>query len=257
MLRKNGRTMKSKVWIIFILLSVSFSLIGGNFKADQLKQSRVKTAYKEKEKRIKDLLEKKRINVHTMEIFIRAFKKEEVLEVWAKNKLENIFKLIIQYKFCAGSGELGPKRRQGDFQIPEGFYFIDRFNPWSNFYLSLGINYPNRSDRILGNKRDPGGDIFIHGNCVTIGCIPITDDKIKELYILAVEAKSNGQRKIPVHIFPAKLNTKNFEYLKDNFSDRADFIEFWKNIREGYKFFENNKSLPKITVLANGNYKFE
>jgi murein L,D-transpeptidase YafK len=249
--------MKSKIGIIFILLSVSFSLIGGNFKADQLKQSRVKTAYKEKEKRIKDLLEKKRINVHTMDIFIRAFKKEEVLEVWATNKSENFFKFIIQYKFCASSGGFGPKRRQGDFQIPEGFYFIDRFNPWSRYYLSLGINYPNRSDRILGYKRNLGGDIFIHGNCCTIGCIPITDDKIKELYIFAVEAKSNGQRMIPVHIFPARLDKKGFEYLKDNFSDKASLIEFWKNLREGYNFFENNKSLPKVSVLANGNYKFE
>jgi len=249
--------MKSKVWIIFILLSFSFFLIRGNFKADQLRKSRVKTAYKEKEKRVKDLLEKKGINVDTMEIFIRAFKKEEVLEVWAKNKPETIFKFIIQYKFCTSSGELGPKRRQGDLQIPEGFYFIDRFNPWSSYCLSLGINYPNRSDRIIGNKRDPGGDIFIHGSCVTIGCIPITDDKIKELYIIAVEAKSNGQRKIPVHIFPAKLDTKNFEDLKGDFSDSATLIEFWKNLSEGYKFFESKKNLPKITVLANGNYKFE
>jgi len=249
--------MKSNVLIVSFLLGLSFSLIGGNFKTGQLKSARVRTAYKEKEKRIKDLLETKGINVHTVEIFIRAFKKEEIIEVWAKNKSENSFKFILQYKFCSSSGELGPKRRQGDFQIPEGFYFIDRFNPWSSYYLSLGINYPNQSDRILGYKRNPGGDIFIHGNCVTIGCIPITDDKIKELYIFAVEAKSNGQKKIPVHIFPAKLSTKNFEDLKNNFSDKIDLVEFWKNLKEGYKYFQDKKSLPKITVLANGDYKYE
>jgi murein L,D-transpeptidase YafK len=249
--------MKSKVLIVSFLLGLSVSLIGGNFKTGQLKSSRVRTAYKEKGKRIKDLLKTKGIEIHTMEIFIRAFKKEEIIEMWAKNKSENSFKFIIQYKFCSSSGELGPKRRQGDFQIPEGFYFIDRFNPWSSYYLSLGINYPNQSDRILGYKRDPGGDIFIHGNCVTIGCIPITDDKIKELYIFAVEAKSNGQKKIPVHIFPAKLNKKNFEVLKNDFSDKVALIEFWKNLKKGYQYFQDKKRVPRITVLVNGNYRFE
>lgn len=106
---------------------------------------------------------------------------------------KDLFRLIKDYQICSLSGELGPKRQQGDLQVPEGFYWIDRFNPASNFYLSLGINYPNQFDRILGKSGELGGDIFIHGGCVTIGCIPITDDKIKELYLIAVEAKSNGQ----------------------------------------------------------------
>jgi murein L,D-transpeptidase YafK len=110
--------------------------------------------------------------------------------VGKKNTSDQEFLHIKTYTVCATSGLIGPKRMQGDLQIPEGFYYIDRFNPYSNFYLSLGINYPNTSDRILGDKNNLGGDIFIHGDCVTIGCLPITDSEIKELYIFCVEAKT-------------------------------------------------------------------
>jgi murein L,D-transpeptidase YafK len=59
---------------------------------------------------------------------------------------------------------------------------LDWFNPQSNFYLSLHVSYPNAADRVLGSKQNLGGDIFLHGNCVTTGCILITDGGIKEVY---------------------------------------------------------------------------
>jgi murein L,D-transpeptidase YafK len=145
---------------IFLLCPKLSSQTEG-FKEQQLKQSRVKSAYAEKEEKVKKLLGAKNIDITALEIFIRAFKQEEVVEIWAKNKQDSAFKLLTTYPFCSSSGTLGPKRKQGDFQTPEGFYFIDRFNPLSNFHLSLGINYPNGSDRILGNKSALGGDIFI------------------------------------------------------------------------------------------------
>ena len=55
--------------------------------------------------------------------------------------------------------------------------------------MSLGLNYPNASDKIISQKTDPGGDIYIHGSCVTVGCIPIQDFQIEEVYILAMGAK--------------------------------------------------------------------
>jgi hypothetical protein len=104
------------------------------------------------------------------------------------------------------AGELGPKRKQGDNQTPEGFYAISYFNPRSDFHLSLHIDYPNRRDRAAGaDGVKLGGDIFIHGGCLSEGCLAITDEGIRELYWLAVEARSVGQRRIPVHIFPARL----------------------------------------------------
>jgi murein L,D-transpeptidase YafK len=115
------------------------------------------------------------------------------------------FKLLHTHLFCTNSGIPGPKLKEGDLQIPEGIYHISHFNPQSKFYLSVGLNYPNASDKILSDKQQPAGSIYIHGSCVRIGCIPITDDKIKELYVLAVKAMNNGQQKIPVHISPIRL----------------------------------------------------
>ncbi len=149
-------------------------------------------------------------------LYIRAFKNEKILEVWIKEKNADQFTLLHTYEFCTSSGSLGPKRRQGDLQIPEGVYHINHFNPESNFYLSLGLNYPNASDKILSDKQHPGSAIYIHGNCVTIGCIPLTDDKIKEVYIMAVEARNGGQEKIPVHIFPTRLTEQGISFLKSN-----------------------------------------
>ena len=76
------------------------------------------------------------------------------------------------YPLAATSGQLGPKRHTGDCQVPEGFYEIYRFNPQSNFHLSLGLNYPNTADRALGEPA-PGSDIFIHGGAVTMGYLPV------------------------------------------------------------------------------------
>jgi murein L,D-transpeptidase YafK len=174
-----------------------------------------------------------------------AFKEERVVEVWGSNG--STYQLLTSYKFCSSSGKLGPKRKQGDLQIPEGLYKIDRFNPASNFYLSLGINYPNSSDRKRANG-NPGGDIFIHGDCVTIGCIPITDDKIKELYTLGVLAKDAGNE-IDVHFYPFKMTEENMKRHQEN-----KHYSFWKELQPFYESFSNNKSLADYRIDGNGKY---
>lgn len=226
-----------------------------SFRQNQKKFDRVKNAYAIKESAVQSLFTKSKLDYNSFDLFIRAFKSENILQVFTKGKQETKYKLLTEYKFCTLSGELGPKRKQGDMQVPEGFYHIDRFNPLSNFYLSLGINYPNSSDKILGNKVNPGGDIFIHGNCVSIGCIPITDEKIMELYILCVEARAGGQKSIPVHIFPSKLDGTGMATLEKSF-DQA-LVNFWKGLKPGYELFETNLTLPEIKVDPKGNYSFE
>jgi len=112
------------------------------------------------------------------------------------------------------AGSLGPKRIEGDYQVPEGFYYISEFNPKSEFNLALKVNYPNQSDKLLSDSLRPGGGIYIHGSCITVGCIPITDGQIEELYLLAANAKSNGEDFIPVHIFPVRFDNKvSLDYL--------------------------------------------
>jgi murein L,D-transpeptidase YafK len=118
----------------------------------------------------------------------------------------------------------------------------------------LRVSYPNASDKIIG-KANLGGDIMIHGNCVSIGCVPITDTYIKELYILAVEAKNGGQANIPVHIFPNRLDKKGMEFLNQKYPDNS-LLSFWTNLKVGYDYFEENKQLPKIDVDKTGKYVF-
>jgi murein L,D-transpeptidase YafK len=228
-----------------------------DFKKQQLTNSRVKSAYTEKWSLVKRSIAEAGIDTSTFHIFIRVFKKEAKLELWAANNTKGLYKKIKDYSICSSSGELGPKRMQGDGQVPEGFYTVSAFNPWSNYHLSLGVSYPNSSDKILGKKGDLGGDIMIHGNCVTIGCMPLTDDKIKEVYVYAVEARSNGQAEIPVHIFPSKLDDINFEILKKEYQNNKGLIDFWKNLKGGYDFFESKKILPSIFVNAKGDYSFK
>lgn len=242
-----------KIAVFILTLSLfNVKVPDSTFRESQKKYDRVRKAYSEKEKYIELILKEKEIDYSSFEVFIRAFKKEKLLQVFAKNKSEKKFKLLLEYNFCTLSGELGPKRKQGDLQVPEGFYHIERFNPVSNYYLSLGINYPNKSDRILGHKNNLGGDIFIHGNCVSIGCIPITNEKIMELYLLCIEAKSGGQKKIPVHIFPAKMDEKEMKLLEKEFG--TAMADFWKSLKPAYNFFENNYYLPGISVNEKGAY---
>ena len=138
--------------------------------------------------------------------------------------------------------------------MPEGFYHIDRLNPKSSYHLSLGINYPNASDKILSDKDAPGSDIFIHGRCVTVGCLPMTDDKMNEIYLSAEFATRSGQNKIPVHIFPFKMTKENIQ-KHINLTKRYDsYRGFWENLKGGYDTFEKNHVVPSIQVNNEGEY---
>ncbi len=239
-----------KIIIWVILLSIFSGL-----KSQSLKSyPRVKQAYAEKRDTVLSYLKKAGINGFDINIIIVGYKKERTLEVWAKKSSADTFKHLIDYKFCVLSGDLGPKRREGDRQVPEGFYYIVHYNPVSNFYLSLGLNYPNKSDRILGDKEHPGGNIYIHGSCVSIGCIPITDDKIKELFILALEAHLHGQKYVPVYIFPTKMTDENLKKISAGRDQQT--IDFWKNIKQGYDIFQKNHTRLKYWIDNRGKYHF-
>jgi len=158
--------------------------------------------------------------------------------------------LIEKYTVAGQSGALGPKLREGDGQVPEGFYKIDRFNPLSRFHLSLGLNYPNKRDKIVGDPERPGTDIFIHGNCVSIGCLAMTDPKIEEIYVLASEARKAGQAEIPVHIFP-------FRFDEPWPPATPELTAFWKTLQPVYERFEKTRFVPGVVVLRNGTYKIQ
>jgi murein L,D-transpeptidase YafK len=99
-----------------------------------------------------------------------------------------------RYSVHLGFAPEGAKQRSGDGRTPEGRYYIDRRNPRSEFYLSLGVSYPNAVDmaraRAAGVR--PGGDIFIHGGPRkaadqrkrdwTAGCIAVSDREMEEIW---------------------------------------------------------------------------
>lgn len=212
-------------------------------------------AMKRKEDVIRKEFEAKNLKWPAKYVYIRSFKYDSQLEVWAKNERNEKFKLFKTYKVCALAGTMGPKRLEGDYQVPEGFYYINEFNAKSTYHLSLGLNYPNTSDKILSDALKPGGEIFIHGSCVTVGCIPLTDPMIEELYIISAYAKDQGQDFIPVHIFPIRFNVpKSVEYLGKILYEDPVLEKFSSNLEDAFNYFEKYKQLPVIMTTSKGEY---
>jgi murein L,D-transpeptidase YafK len=244
--------MKTSILLILTLTFTAF-LPQADFLTEQKRYKNVRTAVDEKTAIVTSTLIENGINLNELNILIIAFKAEAKFDLYAKKQTEATYKKITSYDICSGSGLLGPKRKLGDSQVPEGFYHIDRFNPASSYNLSLGINYPNLSDKRKSTFSSLGGNIFIHGACVTIGCVPMTDDKIKEIYLYAIHARNNGQLKIPVYVFPFKMTDQNFNSYK-NQPNNSSLIDFWSNLKTGYDKFMGDKKELKISVDSYGNY---
>ena len=142
------------------------------------------------------------------EIALVAIKQDQILEVWGK--LDSEWMLIKKYPFTAYSGKPGPKLSEGDKQIPEGIYEIEYLNPNSLFYLSMKVSYPNEFDKEKATedgRSDIGTDIFIHGKDNTVGCIPIGDKAIEEVFVLASKTIENNIR---VVISPVDFRLTNY-----------------------------------------------
>ena len=180
-------------------------------------------------------------------MLLRSFKTEGKLELWATGRTKDPLVLIKTYDVCAASGELGPKREMGDLQVPEGFYSIDALNAWSTFHLSLHVDNPNAADVARGAKtgvKHLGGQIMVHGNCVTIGCIPIEDEFIKEVYLVMKDARIRGAR-TPIHLFPRRLDDAGLTALLA--SDAPDDVKhLWRELAEGYRAFEATHRIPRV-----------
>jgi murein L,D-transpeptidase YafK len=97
----------------------------------------------------------------------------------------------------------------------------------------------------------PGSDIFIHGGCETVGCIPITDRGIEEVYSLASWARENGQEKIPVHLYPFHFSEANWRKYGP---DWPQFHSFWKELEAIDQRFEASGELPEVGITGDGHY---
>jgi murein L,D-transpeptidase YafK len=188
------------------------------------------------------LMEQKGTTKHSP-ILVRAFKKEAELEIW-KMKADGTYTHLKTYPVCRWSGQLGPKKREGDRQVPEGFYSVSPglMNPNSAFYLAFNIGYPNAYDRAHGYT---GGLIMVHGDCSSSGCFAMTNEQIAEIYAIAREAFAGGQRNIQIQSMPFRMTPENLaRYRLD------PNMKFWNEIKEGYDHFEVTKREPQVAFCG-------
>lgn len=172
-------------------------------------------------------------------IFVRIFKKESELEVWKRDRLGQ-YALLKTYPMCRWSGQLGPKQREGDRQAPEGFYTVtpDLMNPRSQFHLSFNLGYPNALERSQGFT---GTALMVHGACTSSGCFAMTDDGVSEIYAMAREAFTGGQRSFQVQSLPFRMTPENMALHRNN-----KHFAFWTNLKEGSDHFEATKQPPRL-----------
>jgi murein L,D-transpeptidase YafK len=251
-----------RIFVVILILAGSFTTVMGQtsvasfaFIDYQKSFPRISDALKRKQDTLMKQFREKGLEWPAKYLYIRSFKYDSNLEVWVKSEKNEQYKLFKNYRVCALAGTLGPKRLKGDYQVPEGFYYINEFKPNSNYHLALGLNYPNQSDRLLSDSIEPGGDIYIHGSCVTTGCIPVTNPQIEELYILAAWAKSQGQDFIPVHVFPINFsNQRSSTYLAKYLKDFPEYAPMVEELRHAHAYFDATKKLPLIMVDGKGGY---
>jgi murein L,D-transpeptidase YafK len=242
------------------ILCLSFAAIAQppaqkDFLSFQKSFKKVTTAFDAREEVLKQEFEGKGLVWPARYMYLRSFKYDSKLEVWVKSEKSEKYKLFKTYKVCALAGNFGPKRFEGDYQVPEGFYYLNQFKPNSNYHMALGVNYPNPSDRVLSDPVKPGAEIFIHGSCVTVGCIPLTDPIIEELYVLAAITRNAGQDYIPIHVMPVMFkNEKSLEKLTKFVETRTEYKPMVSVFEKVYYYFNQYRNLPTILIGEKGEY---
>ena len=174
-------------------------------------------------------------------ILARIFKEEAEMEIWKQNR-DGQFVLLKTYPICRWSGDLGPKKKEGDRQAPEGFYTITpgQMNPNSNYYLAFNTGFPNAYDRAMGYT---GSELMVHGDCSSRGCYAMTDEQIQEIYALARESFFGGQKAFQLQAYPFRMTALNMAKHRNN----PNFA-FWKMLKEGYDHFNATHQEPKVAV---------
>lgn len=161
------------------------------------------------------------MNYPPTQVTLIGFKYEKVLDVWVTDE-SGPPHFLKTYPILAASGVLGPKLRQGDQQVPEGIYRIESLNPNSRFHLSLRLDYPNEFDRNqaqLEGRTQLGGDIMIHGNQVSIGCLAMGDEAAEDLFVLVAET---GKENVSVILSPVDFRVRE---LPEGVPDTPEWVE--------------------------------
>jgi len=136
-----------------------------------------------------------------------VIKDTKELMVYAASK-DQRYKYICTYPVLGASGELGPKLREGDYQVPEGLYELT-LEPNTPYHLALRLNYPNQKDKeraLADGRENPGSDILIHGNVGSVGCMAMGDPASEDLFVMAYDTKT---KPVPLVIAPVDWRDGN------------------------------------------------
>jgi murein L,D-transpeptidase YafK len=202
------------------------------------------------------LVQNKSLNYRDIDILFIAYKSELEFQVWAKKKYSNsAYTLIKSFPITNSTvAKLGPKSKFGDSLTPEGIYSVTFYSSlrWSDFYLAFRISYPNKLDhsrRSYWNIRgEPGGDINIHGCCISIGCIPLGNPVIEEIFFLTRTNQINGSN-ISIMIFPFKFDNKaSLNKYYGYFRNKTKILEFWNSLGDCYNYFKTYHKIPEINL---------
>lgn len=137
-------------------------------------------------------------------LWLVALKTERVLRVYVDGS-DGRPRHLRDYAILGASGGVGPKLREGDRQVPEGIYRIESLNPNSLYHLALRVDYPSTDDRACAareGRSSLGGDIMIHGNRRSVGCLAMGDEAAEDLFVLAARA---GTDHVSVWMAPLDL----------------------------------------------------
>lgn len=141
-------------------------------------------------KRLAPYFRAARVDYPPQTVLLVAFKWERRLELYAGNAPHDL-KFIRYYDVLGASGDIGPKLREGDRQVPEGIYRFTQLNPNSRYHLSVKVDYPNSFDRMMGridDRTNLGGGIYIHGGSDSAGCLAMSDTVAEEIFTLVAQS---------------------------------------------------------------------
>jgi murein L,D-transpeptidase YafK len=203
-----------------------------------------------------------------LEILLQVFKLDREVHVFARQSgSDDEFIHLKEFRITSFSNypfTPGPKTVEGDGKVPEGIYRLTWQNEWSTFYIGYPISYPNDTDRIRSSNWEPGrslgGAIVLHGEDASIGCIPVGNPSIEELFLLLNKNWRRGKGYGQIHIFPCQFGVEeNEEFLQEMLKEKSkiehtNLVNFWDSLRPIYLSFAKHKRVPKFNFDQNSGY---
>ena len=160
-----------------------------------------------------------------------GLKVEKRMEIYAQNAAGE-WKFVRTLPILAASGKAGPKLREGDLQVPEGFYRVESLNPNSAYHLALRVSYPSPADREIAareGRENLGGAIMIHGSNASIGCLAMGDEAAEDLFVLA---EKSGRENVEIVLCPLDFRVEKLPrdpnrsaWVKKRYAELARFVQ--------------------------------